>query len=167
KAREGSIILFVKTKYGTEKMATRLRKQGYSAEAIHGDLRQSRRDRVIAGFRERKYRILVATDIAARGLDIPHIEHVINYDLPQCPEDYIHRIGRTARAGAEGSALCFVMPSDRDKWRAIQRLLNPGAETDPPAGRGKGNGKKSGKSRRFPRRRQGGSGAHGGSSGGN
>ena len=124
--REGSIIVFVKTKHGTERMATKLSKAGHSADAIHGDLRQSKRDRVIRSFRKKKYRILVATDVAARGLDIPHIEHVINYDLPQCAEDYIHRIGRTARAGAEGCALNLVTPADGNKWRAIDRLLNPG-----------------------------------------
>ena len=123
--RDGSVIVFVKTKYGTEKMAKRLSKEGHSAEAIHGDLRQTKRDRVIAAFRNRKYRILVATDVAARGLDIPHIEHVINYDLPQCAEDYIHRIGRTARAGAEGAALNLVTPADKSKWNAIECLLNP------------------------------------------
>lgn len=123
--REGSIIVFVKTKWGAEKMAGRLRDEHHSADAIHGDLRQNKRDRVINAFRNRKHRIMVATDIAARGLDIPHIEHVINYDLPQCPEDYIHRIGRTARAGAEGSSLCFVTPADKSKWHAINRLINP------------------------------------------
>ena len=128
--RDGSIIVFVKTKYGAERMAARLCKQKYSADAIHGDLRQNKRDRVILGFRNKKHRILVATDIAARGLDIPHIEHVINYDLPQCPEDYIHRIGRTARAGAEGSALCFVSPADKSKWKAIERMLDPNAKHD-------------------------------------
>ena len=87
KERHGSIIIFVKTKFGTERMAKKLSKEGHNSDAIHGDLRQSRRDRVIAAFRKKKYRILVATDVAARGLDIPHIEHVINYDLPQCPED--------------------------------------------------------------------------------
>lgn len=123
--REGSVIIFVKTKYGTEKMAKRLVKQGHSADAIHGDLRQNKRDKVIADFRNKKYRILVATDVAARGLDIPHIAHVINYDLPQCAEDYIHRIGRTARAGAQGAALNLVTPADKVKWNAIDRLLNP------------------------------------------
>ncbi|MDA0237023.1 MAG: DEAD/DEAH box helicase [Proteobacteria bacterium] len=128
--RDGSIIVFVKTKHGTEKMATRLSKAGHSVDAIHGDLKQSKRDRVIAGFRGKKYRILVATDVAARGLDILHIEHVINYDLPQCAEDYVHRIGRTARAGATGSALSFITPADRGKWNAIERFLNPGAKKD-------------------------------------
>lgn len=140
-ARQGSIILFVKTKYGAEKMATRLSRAGHSADAIHGDLRQNKRDRVIQNFRDKKHRIMVATDIAARGLDIPHIEHVINYDLPQAPEDYIHRIGRTARAGAEGSAICFVTPADHDKWRAIQRLLNPNAAPEPRPQGQPGNGK--------------------------
>lgn len=141
-ARQGSIIVFVKTKWGAEKMATRLRKERHSADAIHGDLRQNQRDRVISGFRDKKNRILVATDIAARGLDIPHIEHVINYDLPQCPEDYIHRIGRTARAGAEGSAICFVSPDDRGKWKAIQRLIDPeAAAADKHSPDGDGNGR--------------------------
>jgi superfamily II DNA/RNA helicase len=76
-------------------------------------------------FRNKKFTILVATDIAARGLDVPHIEHVINYDLPQVAEDYIHRTGRTARAGAEGSSLSFITNNDREKWNAIERLLDP------------------------------------------
>ncbi|MER2520065.1 MAG: DEAD/DEAH box helicase [Bdellovibrionales bacterium] len=122
---QGSTIIFVKTKYGTEKLADRLVKQNYSADAIHGDLRQSRRDKVIQGFRDKKFKVLVATDIAARGLDVPHIETVINYDLPQCPEDFIHRIGRTARAGLTGQAISFITPSDRQKWNAIHRLMNP------------------------------------------
>ncbi len=128
--REGSIIIFVKTKHGADKMAERLRRQDYAAEAIHGDLRQNRRDKVIAQFRSMKYNILVATDVAARGLDIPHIKHVINYDLPQCPEDYIHRIGRTARAGAEGEAICLITRDDARKWRAIQQLLKTGESDD-------------------------------------
>lgn len=129
--RQGSIIVFVKTKFGAEKMASRLRKEKHSADAIHGDLRQNKRERVINAFRDSKYRILVATDIAARGLDIPHIAHVINYDLPQCPEDYIHRIGRTARAGAEGSAVNLITPQDIEKWRAIQHLMHPGEKQEP------------------------------------
>ena len=86
--------------------------------------------RSVYNFRNKKYRILVATDVASRGLDIPHIEHVINYDLPESPEDYVHRIGRTGRAGAEGFALCFVTPSDKHKWNAISRLLNPNSKSN-------------------------------------
>lgn len=127
---EGSVIIFVKTKFGADKLATKLCREEYKADAIHGDLKQSRRDRVIQGFRDKKYRILVATDVAARGLDIPHIETVINYDMPQAPEDYIHRIGRTARAGAEGYAVNLVAPIDGGKWKAIHRLLNPGAQPE-------------------------------------
>ena len=123
--RTGSIIIFVKTKFGADRLADKLSRADFEAEAIHGDLKQSRRDKVIRDFRDRKHRILVATDVAARGLDIPHIEHVINYDMPQCPEDYIHRIGRTARAGAEGEAVNLLTNADNAKWRAIQRLINP------------------------------------------
>lgn len=123
--REGSVLIFVKTKYGAERLAGKLSKEHQSANAIHGDLRQNKREKVIAEFRDQKYRILVATDIAARGLDIPHIQNVINYDLPQCPEDYIHRIGRTARAGAEGTAINILTPADNAKWKAIYKLLNP------------------------------------------
>jgi superfamily II DNA/RNA helicase len=131
--RKGSIIIFVKTKRSADQMAKRLcalKEDTYVAEAIHGDLRQRQRDRTINGFRLEKFRILVATDIAARGLDIPHIEHVINFDLPQVPEDYIHRIGRTARAGAEGAAVCFVTPQDGRMWSDIQRLVFPNQPRD-------------------------------------
>ena len=81
--------------------------------------------RVISSFRKGLKRILIATDVAARGLDIPLIQHVINYDLPQVPEDYVHRIGRTARAGLEGSALTFLTPDDRSMWNSINKLINP------------------------------------------
>ncbi len=124
KERQGSILVFAKTKHGTQRLAEKLQRAGHQADAIHGDLQQRRRDRVIRNFREKEYRILVATDVAARGLDIPHIEHVINYDMPQAPEDYIHRIGRTARAGAEGAAINFLTPEDDAKWRAIHRLIH-------------------------------------------
>ena len=139
--RKGSILIFINTKFGTEKMAIKLSKEGHSVDAIHGNLRQNKRNRVIAAFRKKKYRILVATDVASRGLDIPHIEHVINYDLPQCAEDYIHRIGRTARAGAAGAALNLVTPKDTNKWHAIGRLLNSGGHKSRP--------KKTNKKRKF------------------
>ena len=128
--RTGSILVFVKTKHSADRMASKLQKLGHKADALHGDLRQNRRNRVVADFRKKVYRILVATDVAARGLDIPHIEYVINYDLPQCPEDYIHRIGRTARAGADGVAISFLSPGDGAKWKAIMRLLDPSAKQD-------------------------------------
>lgn len=123
--RTGSIIVFVKTKFGAKNLADKLSRANHSASAIHGNLRQSKRDQVINDFRKGRHRIMVATDIAARGLDIPHIQHVINYDLPQVPEDYIHRIGRTGRAGAEGSSLCLVTPQDTRKWKAIHLLIRP------------------------------------------
>ncbi len=130
KKRDGSIIIFVKTKYGTEKLAAKLNKENHSAAAIHGDLRQNQRKHVIDRFRRKSFRIMVATDIAARGLDIPHIEHVVNYDLPQAPEDYIHRVGRTGRAGVEGSALCLVSPEDRKRWKEIERMMDPNSKTE-------------------------------------
>jgi len=126
--RTGSIVLFVKTKRSADKIAMQLRKDKLNAEAIHGDLRQIKREKVLMKFRKNQFQILVATDVAARGLDIPLIEHVINYDIPQNPEDYIHRIGRTARAGAKGSALTFLTPADQKNWYLIEKLLNPNAE---------------------------------------
>ncbi len=123
--RNGSILVFVKTKHGADKIVKRLKFDGHKADAIHGNLRQSKRDRVINGFKNGNSRILIATDVAARGLDIPLIEHVINYDLPQVAEDYIHRIGRTGRAGKKGSALTFITPNDRRMWNSINRLINP------------------------------------------
>ncbi|MAP24214.1 MAG: ATP-dependent RNA helicase [Rickettsiales bacterium] len=128
--RNGSIIVFVKTKYNADKMSAKLSKQGFDTDAIHGDLRQNKRERVLNNFRKKKYRVLIATDVAARGLDVPHIEHVINYDLPQSPEDYVHRIGRTARAGASGEALNFISNGDKAKWHAIEHFIDP--ESRPP-----------------------------------
>lgn len=130
KERDGSVLIFVKTKFGAERLAAKLNRENQSADAIHGDLRQAKRERVIANFRKMKSRILVATDIAARGLDIPHIESVINYDLPQCPEDYIHRIGRTARAGASGIAVNLLTPKEASQWKAIYKLMHPSANAD-------------------------------------
>lgn len=121
---EGSKIIFVKTKIGADKLADKLKEHKMSVAAIHGDLKQRRRDQVIKQFREERIHVLVATDVAARGLDIPHIEVVVNFDLPQCPEDYIHRIGRTGRAGREGIAISFISPDERWKWKAIQNLIH-------------------------------------------
>ena len=129
-ARKGSILLFVKTKRNADKMVEHLRRDGHSCDCMHGNLRQSKRQRTLIAFRSEKIRILVSTELAARGLDVPSIQHVINYHLPQVPEDFIHRIGRTARAGAEGCALTFITPNDRQMWNEIQRLINPNAKQE-------------------------------------
>ncbi len=102
------------------------------------------------GFRENQFKVLVATDIASRGLDVPHIKHVINYDLPQVAEDYIHRIGRTARAGASGEAICFVSPNEGHLWLNIDMLINPDAKNRMSSRRGasaKRNGRRKVKSK--------------------
>jgi len=149
--RQGAILIFVKTRRGAEKMVKRLKYDDHDADAIHGNLRQNKRDKVIKAFRNAHFRILVGTDVASRGLDIPAIKHVINFDLPQLPEDFIHRIGRTARAGAEGSALSFIGGDDRSKWNAIQRLIDPNFKQDKNSGdRRGGGGRRGGKS--FDRR---------------
>lgn len=151
-AREGSVIVFVKTKHGADKMAKNLRRDGFTSDALHGDLRQNRRDKVMMNFRKQNFRVLIATDIAARGLDVPHIEHVVNYDLPQVAEDFIHRIGRTARAGAEGHAISFIASHDNSKWRMIERLIDPEA-----AANDKGNGasRKNSRKDRFKNKKRG------------
>jgi superfamily II DNA/RNA helicase len=123
--RKGSILIFVKTKRNADKMADRLHDDGHHCDCMHGNLRQSKRQRTLIAFRSGKIRILISTELAARGLDVPSIQHVINYHLPQVPEDFIHRIGRTARAGAEGCALTFITPNDKQMWDGIQRLINP------------------------------------------
>ncbi len=119
--RSGSILIFTRTKHGAERLAKQLKLYGQKANALHGDLRQNRRRQVLEFFKNQTVRILVATDVAARGIDVPHIAHVINYDLPQCPEDYIHRIGRTGRAGMVGNSISFIA-GDEDKWKEICRV---------------------------------------------
>ena len=119
--RAGSILVFVKTKHGAERLAKELKRYGQKVSALHGELRQNRRRQIMEFFRSGSVRILVATDLAARGLDVPQIEHVINYDLPQCPQDYIHRIGRTGRAGSVGSAISLIS-DDGSKWQEICRV---------------------------------------------
>lgn len=119
--RDGSVIIFTKTKMGTDKLSKYLNEFGFKVSKIHGDRSQGQRNKAIQDFRDGKYRILCATDVVARGLDVPHIKHVINYDLPMMDEDYVHRIGRTARNGEEGEALSFVTPHEQSAWKRIQR----------------------------------------------
>ena len=119
--RPGSILVFTRTKHGAERLAKQLKLYGQKANALHGDLRQNRRRQVLEFFRSGAVRVLVATDVAARGIDVPNLACVINYDLPQCPEDYIHRIGRTGRAGAVGSAVSLIS-DDMDKWSDICKV---------------------------------------------
>ncbi|MDR0726883.1 MAG: DEAD/DEAH box helicase [Rickettsiales bacterium] len=118
-----SVLVFAKTKYGTERLMKKLKKDKFLVCALHGDLSQAKRERAVSEFKSKKCNIMVATDIAARGLDISHIGTVINYDLPQAAEDYIHRIGRTARAGADGTAINLLTTNDHKKWRDICKLL--------------------------------------------
>jgi ATP-dependent RNA helicase RhlE len=118
-----SAIVFTRTKSRTDRVARSLKRHGVRAIPIHGDLAQSQRTAALAGFRRRTYRVMVATDVAARGLDIPGVSHVINFDLPEEPENYIHRIGRTARAGLSGNAISLVTPEERLLLGRIERNL--------------------------------------------
>ncbi len=117
------VLVFTRTKYGADKVVRYLSRSGLAAAAIHGNKSQNARTRALEGFRSGRTAVLVATDIAARGLDIDDISHVINYDLTTEPETYVHRIGRTGRAGATGTALSFVSNDDHDSFRAIERLI--------------------------------------------
>jgi len=116
-------IIFCRTKKGVDELTESLQARGYLAEGIHGDLNQPQRDRVMARFREGQVELLIATDVAARGLDISDVTHVINYDIPQDPESYVHRIGRTGRAGRTGVALTFIHPREFTQLRLIERQI--------------------------------------------
>ncbi|WP_332116780.1 DEAD/DEAH box helicase [Azorhizobium caulinodans] len=116
-------LVFTRTKHGADKVVQVLARAGHKAEAIHGNKSQNQRDRVLAAFREGSLRTLVATDIAARGIDVTGVSHVINYDLPNVPESYVHRIGRTARAGREGIAISFCDGEERAYLRSIEKLI--------------------------------------------
>jgi ATP-dependent RNA helicase DeaD len=118
-----SALVFARTKRETDELGESLSGRGYAAEVIHGDLNQSQRERAINAFKEGRIDVLVATDVAARGLDIPNVSHVINYDIPEDPEAYVHRIGRTARAGKAGTAITFVTPRERGLLKTIERLI--------------------------------------------
>ena len=116
-------IIFCNTKRGAEDLAGRVRARGYRAEELHGDMKQSQRDRVMGGFRKGSIDILIATDVAARGIDVEDVDMVINYDVPQDVEYYVHRIGRTGRAGKSGRAITLVTPRDFTKIREIQKYI--------------------------------------------
>ena len=117
--KEGTVIIFVGTKRMADQLCQSLQDDGHSADSIHGDLRQREREKAIKDFRTGKYRILVATDVVARGLDVPHVKIIINYDMPKNPEDYTHRIGRTGRADETGLSISFITPIDRKIHQAI------------------------------------------------
>jgi ATP-dependent RNA helicase RhlE len=117
------VIVFTRTKRGADKAAKRLEADGISAAAIHGNKSQGQRERALAGFRAGTVPVLIATDIAARGIDVPGVSLVVNYELPNVPEVYVHRIGRTARAGAEGTAVTFCAPDERSLLRDIEKML--------------------------------------------
>jgi len=119
----GTVLVFSRTKHGAKKICRDLNKKGYTSAEIHSNKSLSQRKQALAGFKSGKYRVLVATDIAARGIDVQNIALVINYDVPEDAEDYVHRIGRTGRAGKEGHAITFIMPSQNDKLRKIERLI--------------------------------------------
>jgi ATP-dependent RNA helicase RhlE len=117
------VLVFCKTKHGANRLADQLEKSGIEADAIHGNKSQNARNRALSRFKNNELRVLVATDIAARGIDIEALPHVVNYDLPHVAEDYVHRIGRTGRAGAEGEAVSLVCHEDRPLMAAIERLM--------------------------------------------
>ncbi|MBI4891505.1 MAG: DEAD/DEAH box helicase [Acidobacteria bacterium] len=123
KQEQGSFLVFARTKHGTDRLARKLTRYGIRAACIHGDRTQNQRNQALKSFQKGEYRVLVATDVAARGIHVDGIAHVVNYDLPQAPEDFIHRVGRTGRAGARGVASTFATRSERGEIRRIERVL--------------------------------------------
>src|ERR1700680_1091038 len=116
------VLVFTRTKHGADRVVRHLSGAGIEATAIHGNKSQPQRERALAGFRAGRSRVLIATDIAARGIDVEGVSHVINFELPNVPEDYVHRIGRTARAGAAGIAISFCSDKERPYLRDIEKL---------------------------------------------
>ena len=163
KSPDGLSLVFSRTKHGAEKLKRHLESTGYSAVSIHGNKSQGQRERAIKAFKSGEARVLVATDVAARGIDIPDVSHVYNYDLPEVPENYVHRIGRTARAGKGGEAIAFVSATEIGYLKQIEKLMKMEIPCDggvrpqeeKPAPRGGGGGG----------RRRGGGGGHGGGGG--
>ncbi len=120
---QGSFLVFTRTKHGADKIAKKLERGGWSATRIHGDRSQSQRSAALKSFAQGNHRILVATDVAARGIDVPHVAHVVNYDMPREAEDFVHRVGRTGRAARSGVASTFAMPEERGDVKKIERKL--------------------------------------------
>jgi ATP-dependent RNA helicase RhlE len=118
-----SVLIFSRTKHGADRIARRLRDARHSVAVLHANRSQNQRVEALAGFKSGKYEVMVATDIAARGIDVSGVSHVINYDIPANPEDYVHRIGRTGRAQAVGDAFTLITPEDTDEIRAIERFI--------------------------------------------
>jgi ATP-dependent RNA helicase RhlE len=123
-AEKGSFLVFVRTKHGADRVARRLVRSGWSATQIHGDRSQSQRNSALRSFSEGRHRVLVATDVAARGIDVAHVAHVVNYDLPRLAEDFVHRVGRTGRASARGVASTFAGAAERGELKKIERTLS-------------------------------------------
>ena len=123
-AEQGSFLVFVRTKHGADRVARRLTRSGWSATQIHGDRSQAQRNSALRSFSEGRHRVLVATDVAARGIDVAHVAHVINYDMPKVAEDFVHRVGRTGRASARGVASTFAGPAERGDLKRIERALS-------------------------------------------
>ena len=123
-AETGSFLVFVRTKHGADRVARRLVRSGHSATQIHGDRSQAQRNQALRSFSEGRHRVLVATDVAARGIDVANVAHVINFDMPKMAEDFVHRVGRTGRASAHGVASTFAGPAERNDLRKIERTLS-------------------------------------------
>lgn len=123
-AEKGSFLVFVRTRHGADRVARRLTRSGYAAVQIHGDRSQSQRNQALRNFSEGRHRVLVATDVAARGIDVANVAHVVNFDLPKVAEDFVHRVGRTGRASAKGVASTFAGPAERKDLRRIERALS-------------------------------------------
>ena len=169
------VLVFTRTKHGANRLAQQLEKDGLTAAAIHGNKSQGARTRALSGFKAGKIRVLVATDIAARGIDIDQLPHVVNFELPNVPEDYVHRIGRTGRAGQEGEAMSLVCVDELGLLRDIERLLKreipkkvvPGYEVDEsiepePIQKGRGKPQKKQSSGGRGKKQKGGNGSQGG-----
>jgi ATP-dependent RNA helicase RhlE len=174
KHRDERALVFGRTKHGSERLKKHLEAKGFAAASIHGNKSQGQRDRAIQAFRDGEVKILVATDVAARGIDIPGVKHVYNFDLPNVAENYIHRIGRTARADADGAAIAFCSPQEMDEFRAIEKMLKiaiPTASGSPwqkheEEAKPKQGGRRGGGGGGGQRRSQGGGGRPGGGGGG-